>query len=159
MFVYALVPGALQTTNATPNTANDCLFVKPGAARTVGFQNCLVFGRGGGLTTISGIGFRVERWTTTASSGGSAITPAPRDPGAQAAKASAGYAAATVTSGTGGPNLQGAFGCGATGPGGWQAKDDDSAHKAEAGANQSIDLFNVSATASLNFELAAEIAE
>src|SRR5437867_548965 len=104
MFVYGVVPGAIQTTNATPSTENDCFFVAAGAAgRSSMLQALYVVGRGAGLTAISGISFRLKKWFTTASAGGTAITPAPRDGTVQASKATAGYAAATVTSGTGGP--------------------------------------------------------
>lgn len=157
--VYGVVPGALQTTNATPNTANDCLFVKPGTGRSVALISLLVQGRAAALTAISGIAFRIQKWTSTSSSAGTAITPSPRDTGMQAAKATAAYATATVTSGTGGPSLQQAFGCGAAGPGGWVAPNPDAAIVLESGANQSIDLVNASGTASLNFEASAEIAE
>src|SRR2546422_7160869 len=90
--VYAIVPGAIQTTNATPLTANDCAFVKPGATRNVGLQSLYVVGRGAALTAISGIQFRLEKWTSTAAAGGTAVTAAPRDPCIQAAKSTAAYA-------------------------------------------------------------------
>jgi len=157
--IYSVTPGAIQTTNATPNTANDCFFVKSGATRNVGLQAVYVVGRGAGLTAISGISLRGEKWTTTASSVGTAITPFPKDPGYQAAKATAAFAVATVTSGTGGPSLFLSIGCGAAGPGGWVAPNPDSVQVAEAAATHSLDLFNVSGTASLNFELSAEIVE
>jgi hypothetical protein len=159
MFVYDVVPGVIQTTNATPLTANDCFFVKSGATRTLWLQSILVQGRGAALTAISGLSFRLEKWTTTASSGGTAVTPAPTDIGMQAAKGTAGYAVATVTSGTGGPTLLKSFGCGATGPGGWVAQNVDSMKCLEAAATQSIDLFCASGTASLSFEADAEIVE
>lgn len=157
--IYGVVPGALQTSNATPNTENDCLFVKSGATRNVFIQSVLVVGRAAALTAISGIALRLKKWTTTSSSAGTAITPSPRDPGMQAAKATAAYAVATVTSGTGGPTLQQAFGCGAAGPGGWVAPNADSVITLEAAATMSADLFNASGTASLNFEASLEIGE
>src|SRR5207302_6215442 len=67
--VYAVVPGVIQTTNATPLTANDCAFFKPGATRNVGLQALYVTGRGAALTAISGIQFRLEKWTSTADRG------------------------------------------------------------------------------------------
>jgi hypothetical protein len=158
-FCYGVVPGANQTSNATPNTANDCFFVAAGTGRATSLQAVYVVGKGAGLTAISGIAFRVEKWTTTASSAGTAITPAARDPGAQAAKATAAFAAATVTSGTGGPTLMCAFGCGAAGPGGWVAPNPDAMPLVESGSADSLDVFNASGTASLNFELSAEIVE
>lgn len=159
-FIYGVVPGALQTSNATPNTENDCFFVKPGTGRAVAMQSLYVHGKGAGLTAISGLTFRVKRWFTTASAGGTAITPSPRDGTIQAAKATAGYAVAAVTPGTGGPTLQLSIGCGAAGPGGWVAPNPDSViGPVESAAAQSLDVFNASGTASLNFELAAEVVE
>lgn len=158
-FVYGVVPGAIQTTNATPLTANDCAFVKPGSTRNVGIQAIYLQGRGAGLTAISGIQIRAEKWTTTASSAGTSVTPAPRDIGMQAAKATAAYSVTTVTSGTGGPTLLLSIGCGAAGPGGWVAPNPDSVMIVEAAATQSIDLFCASGTASLSFEQSMEIVE
>lgn len=159
MFVYGVVPGAIQTTNATPLTANDCFFVKPGAGRMSTLTALYVQGRGAGLTALSGLSFRVQRWFTTSAAGGSAITPAPRDIDAPAAKSSAAFAVATVTSGTGGPTLLLSIGCSASGPGGWIAPNIDAGHALEAGANTSNDVFCASGTASLNFEMSAEITE
>jgi len=158
---YSDVPGAIQTTNATPNTANDCFFVKPGATRTVWVTGVFPTGRGGGLTAISGIIYRLEKWTSTASSAGTAITPSPNDPGYQAAVHTAAYAAATVTSGTGGPTLLGAFGSGAASPGQWFVPLSalDQGYSLPAAATQSIDVFNAAATPSLNFEMFATTAE
>lgn len=158
-FVYGVVPGAIQTTNVTPLTANDCFFVKSGATRNLGLQALYVVGRGANLTAITGIQFRVQKWTTTSSSAGTAITPAPRDPGQQAAKGTAAYAVATVTSGTGGPTLMLSIGCGAAGPGGWVAPNPDSVHMLEGAATQSLDVFCASGVASMSFELSAEIVE
>lgn len=159
MFVYGVVPGAIQTSNATPTTENDCFFVAAGTGRATSLIGLYVHGRGAGLTAISGITFRVKKWTTTASSGGTGITPSPRDPGAQASKATAGYAVATVTSGTGGPTLMLSIGCGAAGPGGWVAPNPDAAPLVESGSADSLDVFNSSGTASLSFEQSAEIVE
>jgi len=160
MFVYGILPGALQTTNATPNTENDCFFIAAGSAgRATSLQQLSVHGKGAGLSTISGITFRLKKWFTTASSGGTAITPAPRDGTVQASKCTAGYAVATVTSGTGGPTLLLSIGCGAAGPGGWVAPNQDSCPLVEAGSADSLDIFNASGTASLNFELSAEVIE
>lgn len=159
MFVYGVVPGAIQTSNATPSTENDCYFIAAGTGRGVALIGHYVHGRGAGLTAISGITFRVKKWTTTASSGGTGITPSPRDPGAQASKATAGYGVATVTSGTGGPTLMLSIGCGAAGPGGWVAPNPDAAPFIESASADSFDVFNSSGTASLNFEQSSEIAE
>lgn len=146
------------STSATPGTEVDAVFVKPGT-RNIGLTLLQVLGRGAGLTALSGIAFRLKRWTTTASTAGTAVTPTPKDPGFQAAKASAGAASAGVTSGTGGPVIAAVCGCGAAGPGGWAARDADSAIEVEGSATQSADLFVASGTASLAYEAAIEHAE
>jgi hypothetical protein len=145
-------------TSASAGTEIDALFVKPGA-RNVMARLLQVLGRGAGLTALSGIAFHLKRWTSTASSGGTAITPEPHDPGAQAATASAGGASAGVTSGTGGPVFVGMAGCGAAGPGGWAAQDADSANVVQGAATQTLDVFVESGTASLNYECALDHAE
>lgn len=156
---YTSTPGAIQTTNATPLTANDCFFVKPGATRTVWLNAIYPVGRGASLTSISGITYRVEKWFTTASSAGTAITPAPTDPGYQAATHTAAYSTSTVTSGTGGPTLMLSIGSGTTSPGNWIAPTWDQAPSLPAAATQSLDIFCASGAASLNFELSTGEAE
>lgn len=156
---YSVVPGATITTNATPNTANDCLFVKPGSTRTCWVNAIYPTGRGALLTSISGISYRLEKWTSTASSGGSSITPSPKDIGYQAAKQTAGFSASTVTSGTGGPTLMLSIGSGTTSPGNWIAPTMDQAYALEAAATQSLDIFNVSGAASLVFEISLDTIE
>ena len=159
-FIYGVVPGVNFTTSATPNTEVDALFIKPGATRDVNLISSSLQGKGAALTSLSGIIQRVKKWTTTASSGGTAITPSARDPGDQAAKATAGQASAGVTSGTGGPVLQVVFGCSASGPGSWSwLNNADVAIALEGAATQSIDVFNSSGTASLLHELSVDILE
>ena len=155
---YTIVPGAIQTTNATPLTANDCFFVKPGT-RTLWVKAIYPEGRGATLTSISGITYRLEKWFTTASSGGTAVTPSPNDIGYQAAKESAGWATGAVTSGTGGPTLMLSIGSGTTSPGNWIAPTLDDAYALEGSATQSLDIFNASGAASLNFELSVGTVE
>jgi hypothetical protein len=156
---YSVVPGATITTNAAANTANDCMFVKSGATRTVWLKAIYPEGRGANLTNISGISYRLEKWTTTASSGGTAITPSPKDPGYQAAKHTAAFSATTVTSGTGGPTLILSIGSGTTSPGNWIAQTLDDAYSLEAAATQSLDIFNVSGAVSLVFEPSLDTVE
>lgn len=161
---YTVAPGAIQTTNATPNTANDSFFIAAGSGRTVWLCWVLAEGRGAGLTSISGISLRGEKFPTTASSGGTAITPSPNDKGFQAAKHTAGFATGAVTSGTGTAVLLCGLGFGSTSQGAWgnpsgSAANLDQAYPLESAATQSIDLFNVSGTASLNYEMRAGTAE
>jgi hypothetical protein len=143
------------TTHATPNTEIDSMFLKPGT-RTIGLQSLGVGGKGAALTSLSGIAYRIKKWFTTGGSGGTAITPAPSDPGAQAAKATAGGATAGVTTGTGGPTFQcGCVSGGASGSG-WMAQNPDSMKFLEGSANQSLNLFVSSGTASMAYEAMLE---
>lgn len=159
--VYTVMSAAVATnfvTHATPGTEIDAFFVKPGA-RNVGIQAMYVGGKGAGLTALSGIAYRLKRYPTTASSGGTAVTPAPDDPGFQACKASAGEASAGVTPGSGTLVFLGGCTSGAAGPGGWTAPNPDSVKVVEGSANQSIDLFASSPTTALNYEFTIEFQE
>lgn len=157
---YTNVPGATITSNATPGTANDCFFVKPGSTRTCWLYAIYLQGRVSSTTTIYGISVRVEKWTSTASSGGTSITPSPNDPGYQAAKHTAGFGN-TVTSGTGGPTLMLAIGCSASGFSPWvnPLGQMDQSYALEAAATQSLDLFNACGVASVAFEASVGVAE
>jgi hypothetical protein len=152
MLFYNVAPGAVQTTNATPNTANDCLFIAPGALRGFGISAIYPVGRGANLTNISGISYRLQKWITTASSGGTAITPTPKEAGYSAASETAGFSAATVVSGTGGPTLLMSIGSGTTSPGNWQARTYDECPRLYAGETKSCDIFCVASAVSLSFE-------
>ena len=163
-FVY-LSDGAVNTTSftssATPDTETDHWFLKPGT-RTVWLKSLLVGGKGAGLTQLSGIAYRLKKWFTTATAinTGTALTPAPLDPGAQAAKAtSATSTGAQFTAGTGGPTFQGGCMSGGASPGGWTAEDPDAAPALEGSANNSFDLNVASGTASMKFEFKVKHAE
>jgi hypothetical protein len=160
MFFYGVAPGANQTTNATPNTENDGFFIAPGAQK-VYLTYATAFGKAAQLTSLSGIVNRIKVWTSTASSGGTPITPQALDQGnTVAATATAGFATGAVTPGTGGPSLKSAIGCSVSNPGFFDSQGNlDKAVAIPGGATKSIDLFNASGTASLNFELAATIGE
>lgn len=148
-------------TCSTANTEGDSMRIGAPGTRTVSLLSLLVMGKGAGLTVISGIAYRIKKWTSTASTGG-AITPAPQDPGFQAAKCAAGAASPSsggLLSGTGGPLLVGACGSGAAGPGGWVAENADAPPVIEASATQSIDVFVASGTISLKYEMAAKFQE
>ncbi len=155
-FIYTVAlatPGNL-TTNGSANTETETFFVKAGSGRNVGVQKVDVQGKGAGLTAISGIAFRLNKWST-ASTAGTSVTPAPRDPGMQAAKATAATRPTSGSTRTIGP----VFGCGAAGPGGWVAETPDAILYMEAGGAQSISMQDVSGTVSLNFEFSATIVE
>lgn len=154
-FVYAgsLATAGNLTTSGTPATETDAFFVKAGA-RDVGLQAVYLIGKGAGLTAISGIAMRIVKFGT-ASTAGTAITPAPCDPGAQAAKATS---ASRPTAGSTRTNRV-VFGCGAAGPGAWVAPNRESMPFLEAAGAPSIDGFDVSGTASLTYEFSYEIVE
>jgi hypothetical protein len=155
---YTIVPGAIQTSNAAALTANDCFFVAAGA-RTFWIKAVYPEGRGALLTSISGLTYRLEKWTTTASSAGTAVTPSPNDLAYAAAKQTSAWAVATVTPGTGGPTLLLSIGSGTTSPGNWIAPTLDEAYAVAGGATSSIDIFNASGASSLNFELSVGTVE
>jgi hypothetical protein len=149
-------------TSGTANTEIDAFFITTKTTvptRNVGIQALYVGGKGAGLTAISGISYRLKKWTTTSSSAGTALTPAPRDIGMQAARATAATGAtaqAGVTSGTGGPTFLGGCVSGAAGPGGWVAPNADSLPTLEGGSTQSIDLFTASGTTGLFYDFILE---
>jgi hypothetical protein len=160
-FVYNCSSALVATnfaTHATPNTEIDAMYIKPGT-RTTWLISMMVGGKGAGLTTISGIAYRLKKWPTTASAAGTAIVPIPKDDGAQAAKTVAGGASAGVTPGTGTAVFLGGCMSGAAGPGGWVAENPDAAPSLEASATKSIDMYSVSGTASLNYECNLSIQE
>lgn len=164
-FVYSYGSGAAGTnltTSATPNTEVDNAYISTGTGANIALAYGLgiyVGGKSAGLTVISGIGFRVKKWTSTASSGGTTgLTP--KDVGDQAlssAQVNCGFGS-PVTSGTGGPTYIGGFTCGATGPGGWVMPNANSLLKNANAANTcSLDLFSSSGTPSLPFEATIEV--
>lgn len=155
MMVYSLslaTAGNL-TTNATPNTETDAFFVKAGV-RNVSLQSVYVIGKGAGLTAITGLSFRLIKFTT-ASTAGTGITPTPKDPGGQASKCTA---ASRPTAGATRVNRV-VFGCGAAGPGGWVAPNPDSVELLEGGGALSIDMMDSAGLASMAYEFSAEVVE
>lgn len=159
VYTSSLATPGNSTCSGTPGTEVGTIMLKPAAAvpaRNVMLQAVYVIGKGAGLTAISGISFRIMR-ATTASTAGTATTPAPKDAGMQAATAVA--ATGQTISSTGRTNHV-VFGCGAAGPGGWVAPNPDSVITVTSAATQpSVDVLNTSGTASLNYEFSAEHAE
>jgi len=155
-FMYSVAAGANYASHATPNTEDAYLALRQ-ATRNFNLTALLVQGKGAGLTALSGISHRVKRWTT-AGSGGTALTPAPRRIGTTASTTAADKQTA-LTPGTVSGVLQLVIGCGAAGPGGWVARDEDSKITVEAGGSDELAAYSASGTASLNFEAAAEIEE
>ena len=157
-FVYSIegAPATPYACHATPNTEDPTVVIRQ-ATRGVDVQGIYVLGRGAALTAITGIGYRVRRWTT-AGSGGTAITPAPRRVGTTASTTAADKVSA-ITAGTVSGAYQLSFGCGAAGPGGWVARDADSALHLEGGGSDEFDINSVCGVASMLHHVSCEIAE
>ncbi len=157
-FIYGIVPtvATFLTTSGTANTELPNLAIRQ-ATRNCDVQSFYVVGRGAGLTSISGIAFRVRRWTTVGT-GGTAVTPQPRRIGTTASTTAVSSESA-ITAGTVSGAYQLAFGCGAAGPGGWVAPNPDSMLTLEAGSSDEFDVNSISTTISLNLEISAEIQE
>jgi hypothetical protein len=145
-------PGVL-TTSGTTNTEVDAWFIKAGV-RNVYLTSVRVQGKANAATTISGISFRVMR-LTTASTGGTGITPAPRDLGMQASKATSASRPAIGSTRTN----HVIFGCGKAGPGGWVAETPDHKLVLEGGGAFSIDMVDVATEISLTYEFSASFEE
>ena len=157
-FVYGVegAPATPYASHATPNTEDPTVVLRQ-AVRGFDLQAIYVHGRGAGLTALSGIGYRVRRWTT-AGTGGTAVTPSPRRVGTTASTTAADKVTA-ITAGTVSGAFQIGFGCGAAGPGGWVAANQDSCIHVEGGSADELDINSVSGTASLLHHVSCEIIE
>lgn len=157
-FIYGVdgAPATPYATHATPNTEDPTLVLRQ-AARGMELQAIYVHGRGAGLTALTGIGYRVRRWTT-AGTGGTAITPSPRMIGTTASTTAADKVTA-ITPGTVSGAYQLGFGCGAAGPGGWVAPNPDSCIKLEGGGADELNVNSVAGVASMLHHVSAEIIE
>ena len=157
-FVYSVegAPATPYATHATPNTEDPTLVLRQ-ATRGVDLSSIFVQGRGVQLASLTGIGFRVRRWTT-AGSGGTAVTPNPRRVGTTAATTAADKVTA-ITAGTVSGAYQAAFSCGGAGPGAWVARDQDSMIHVEGGSADELDINSVCGVASMLLHVSAEIVE
>jgi len=143
------------TTGGAANTEFDVFKFKPGV-RNVGLQSWMCVGKAAGLTAIWGISFCVITLTTPGAAG-TAVTPQPKDPGMEAAKASA---SSGPTLGATGRLNRIVVGCGAAGPGGWVAPNPDSVEAIQVGSGTgSCDIVEISALAAAAFEWSAELVE
>jgi hypothetical protein len=157
-FLYAVegAPATPYATHATPNSEDPTLVLRQ-ATRGFDMQSVLVHGRGAALTALTGIGYRVRRWTT-AGSGGAAITPSPRRVGTTASTTAADKVTA-ITPGTVSGAYQLAIGCGAAGPGGWIATNADSMIHVEGGSSDELNINSVCGVASMLHHVSCEIQE
>lgn len=147
------------STSATPNTEIDVFSIRP-TANTGSIYALRGQGRGAGLTSLSGIELNWKLWTT-ASTGGTALTPSPNNVrNATAAgwvpRIGTGGGVNAVTPGSGGGTYRQGIGFGASGPGGWVAANPDAALEMVGGYGGSLDLYSVAGTASLLYSFAVE---
>jgi hypothetical protein len=158
-FVYTvagLAAGASYATHATPSTEDPTLALRQ-ATRGFDLTGAYCNGRAASQTTITGISYVGRRWTTVGT-GGTAVTPGPKRVGTTAATTAADKASA-LTAGTVSGAIQFAMGCGKAGPGGWVARDADSAVHIEAGSADELCIASLCAEASVSHYVWAEIAE
>jgi hypothetical protein len=155
-FVYSVDNGSTYATHATPSTEDPTIVLRQ-TTRNCGLQGMYAAGRAAAATTITGIGYRVRRWTTVGS-GGTTVTPAPRAIGTTASTVCVDKASA-ITAGTVSGAYQASFGCGKAGPGGWVARDADSVILLEAGSSDELDVNSIAGEASLSHQLSLEIVE
>jgi hypothetical protein len=157
-FVFG-VEGAPATPYATHSSVNteDPTLVLRQVTKGFSVQSIFVLGRAAAASTITGIGYRVRRWTT-AGSGGTAVVPATRRIGVTATTVAVDKVTA-ITAGTVSGAYQLGFGCGKAGPGGWVARDEDSMIHVEGGSSDELDINSVAGEASLLHHVSAEIVE
>lgn len=157
-FVYSVegAPATPYATHATPNTEDPTLVLRQ-ATRGFDVLSVLVHGRGASLTALTGIGYRMRRWTT-AGSGGTGITAAPTRIGTAASTTAADKVTA-ITPGTVSGAYQLGIGCGAAGPGGWVAMNADDAIHVEGGSADELDINSVCGVASMLHHVHARIQE
>ncbi len=156
MLVYSISPEANQATSASADTLDAYLAIRE-TSQTVGLQTWLSQGKGAALTSLTGIMHRLRYWTT-AGSGGDSVTPEPvrtNYPAADTTVVDGAYTEGTVS----GATIL-AFGHGATGPGGWMARDQASMKVLDADTADEWSWNSIqSGTSALNFEPYGEIVE
>lgn len=155
-FIYA-VDGGVQYTTAGASTVDVHIALRES---TRGFKLTAFYaqGKGAGLTALSGIMHRVRRWTTVGS-GGDSLVASPRAIGTTASTTCVHDNGTNIVEGTVSGAYQLSVGHGATGPGGWVARDDASKVLVEPGSGDELAFNDISGTASLTFEAMCEIEE
>jgi hypothetical protein len=154
VYTWSLATAGNLTTNATPATETDAIFVKAGSSRQALITKIDAVGKAAALTAISSIAFRHAK-LATASTAGTAITPSPTDKGMQAAVSTM---ASRPTIGATRTNRS-VWGIGAGSGNTWWTRDNDSFEELDAGAANSFDVIDVSGTASLTYEISGELRE
>ncbi len=161
-FVYTvagLTAANSYTSHATPSTEDTTLALRQ-ATRGFDLTSAFCNGRAAAATTITGISYLGRRWTTVGT-GGTTVTPNPKRIGTTAATGAADKSTGvgSITAGTVGGTVQFAMGCGKAGPGGWVARDADSAVHVEAGGADELAISSICGEASQLHYVWAEICE
>jgi hypothetical protein len=157
MYYYGFAlatPGNL-TSNATPATETDAIFLKAATSNTAGLVRADIVGKKAGGTTLDSVNIRMCRFTT-GSTAGTGITPTPEGGADQVAAAAT--MASRPTAGSVRQEL-GVFGASWAGPGGWAALNEQAVHRVRGNSGDSIDLLDVSSTASVTYEIGGQIME
>jgi hypothetical protein len=164
MFIYSVtksdaIPITNQVTSGTANTEVVHFRYQTAAAsaRGAAIQLINAVGKAAAATTISGISLRFIR-RATLTTGGTAVTPRPRDPLAPAAVTTVFDEATAFVVTTAASTYQGGVGFGKAGPGLWFAINPDSGIilSANGGANGNLDIASSSSeAAALPFEINA----
>lgn len=156
-FVYTVgTAGVNYGTHATPATEDAYMALRQ-VTRGFNLTALFVWGKGAGLTALSGIGHHWKRWTTVGS-GGTTLTPSPKRIGTTATTTAHDKQTA-LTPGTVSGAIVVAVGHGAAGPGGWVARDEDSKVHVEAGSSDELAGYSICGTTAMNFSVSAEIEE
>lgn len=156
MWVYS-IEGEIN--NATSGSADtlDAYTALRETSQAVWMQAWYSQGKGAALTALTGIMHRLLLWTTVGT-GGDAVTPEPARPGTPAAKTVVVDGAYTEGTVSGSTVL--AFGHGASGPGGWVARNDEARKVLEADSADEWSWNSIqSGSVALNFEDYGEICE
>lgn len=156
-FIYGV--GEAGTDYATSASADTELVWAALRQATRSFRVTAMFfaGKAVAATTLNGISHHLRRWTT-AGTGGTAVTPSPRDANAPAAVTTAGFGAPTPGTVSGAVQLS--VGHSASGPGGWVARDDNSKIHVDAGTSDELAAYSIQGgTSALDFTGSFEIEE
>jgi hypothetical protein len=155
---YDGATGAGYTTHATPSTEDPTIVLRQ-VTKGVGLQSITASGRAAAGTTLTGLAFRVRRWTT-AGTGGTAITPGPTYRENPTPATTVVDKAAAITAGTVSGAYQGcAFGCGSSTMGSWSALNADSMPHLDGGSGDEFDINSLSGVTVMPFMLSITTVE
>jgi hypothetical protein len=158
MFLYGYdgAPATPYATHGTPNTEDPTLVLRQ-VLRGFDLMSILVHGRGAALTALTGIGYRVRRWTTVGS-GGTTVVGSPRRVGTTASTTGHDKVSA-ITPGTVSGAYQLGIGCGASGPGGWVAQNEDARIHVEGGGSDELNINSVAGVTAMLHHVSVELGE